>query len=136
MGSIDYHFHTDLNLIEVQPSGVVQASDIVSYAQEALSLDIVTEGTIEYHDLSGMSHFNGDYESARGLTGLLLEWISRGWQGSIFFAPRDQQFGMIRMMGTILKNIQDTPAAVMVPRREPTALGEVRDLIAEYRQIS
>jgi hypothetical protein len=122
MSNIVYHLHTDLNLIEVHPSGVVQASDIVSYAQEALSLDIVTEGTIECHDLSELSHFKGDYESAYGLTGLLLEWISRGWQGSVFFAPRDHQFGMIRMTGAILENIQDTPAVVMVPRREPTAL--------------
>ena len=49
MSSFDYHLHTDLNLIEVRPAGVVQISDIVSYAEEALSLDIITEGTIEYY---------------------------------------------------------------------------------------
>jgi hypothetical protein len=136
MSSFHYYVHTDLNLIEVHPSGVVQISDIVSYAQEALSLDIVTEGTIEYYDLSEMTNLCADYESARGLTGILRKWISRGWQGSVFFTPQEYQFGIIRMMGAIVENIQDTPAVVMIPRREPIALGEVRDLIAECRQIS
>ena len=136
MSSFDYHVHTDLNLIEVHPVGVVQSSDILSYGQEALSLDIVTEGTIEYYDLSEMTKLDVDYESAWGLTGTLQEWLSRGWQGSVFFTPRVYHFGMIRMLGAITEMIQDAPAVVMVPRREPAALGEVRDLIAEYRQIS
>ncbi len=136
MSSFDYHVHTDLNLIEVHPFGVVQISDIRSYAQEVLSLDIVTEGTIEYYDLSEMTILKGGYESARGLTGLLSKWISRGWQGSVFFTPQEYQFGFIRMMGAIVENIEDEPPVVMIPRREPTALGEVRDLIAERRQIS
>ncbi len=136
MSSFDYHVHTDLNLIEVHPSGVVQISDIRSYAQEALSLDIVTEGTIEYYDLSEMTNLNVDYQSAYGLTRLLSKWLARGWQGSVFFTPQEYQFGFIRMMGAIVENIQDEPPVVMIPRREPTALGEVRDLIAEHRQIS
>ena len=136
MSSFDYHVHTDLNLIEVHPSGVVQISDIMSYAQEALSLDFVTEGTIEYYDLSETTDLNADYESARGLTGLLQEWISRGWHGSVFFTPQKLQFGMIRMMGAIVESIQDEPAVVMIPRCEPIALGEARDLIADYRRAA
>ena len=42
---------------------------------------------------------------------------------------------MIRMMGAIVESIQDAPDVVMTPRREPTALGEVRDLIAEARSL-
>jgi hypothetical protein len=134
MSSFDYHVHTDLNLIEVHPLGAVQISDIRSYAQEVLSLDIVNEGTIEYYDLSETTNLKGGYESARGLSGLLQEWISRGWQGSVFFTSEEYQFGFIRMMGAIVENIQEEPPVVMIPRREPTALGEVRDLIAECRQ--
>ncbi len=136
MSSFDYHVHTDLNLIEVHPSGVVQVSDIVSYGHEALSLDLITEGTIEYYDLSEMTNLNADYNSLQRLTGLLGKWISLGWQGSVFFTPQEYQFGMIRMMGAVLESIQDAPAVVMIPHREPTALGEVRDLIAEITQIS
>ena len=69
MSNFDYHVHTDLNLIEVHPSGVVQISDIAAYAQEVLSLDILTEGTVEYFDLSEMTNLNADYESACTLTG-------------------------------------------------------------------
>ena len=136
MSGFDYHVHTDLNIIEVNPSGVVQIYDIMSYAEEILSLDILTEGTIEYYDLSEMTKLNVNYELARGLTGLLRKWISRGWQGSVFFTPRGYQFAMIRMFGAIVENIQAETAVVMIPRREPTALGEVRDLIAERRQVS
>ena len=135
MSSFKYNFHTDLNLIEVHPSGNVQISDILSYAQETLSLDLVTKGTIEYYDLSEMTNLNADYNSLQRLAGLFEKWISLGWQGSVFFTPQEYQFGMIRMMGTFLESIQDAPAVVMIPRREPTALGEVRDLIAEVTQI-
>ena len=48
----DYHFYDDLNLIEVIPREVVHLSDVVSYTQEVLSLDILRQGTIEYVDLS------------------------------------------------------------------------------------
>ncbi len=136
MSNFDYHVHTDLNLIEVRPAGVVQISDIASYAQEALSLDLITEGTIEYYDLSEMTNLNADYNSVHGLTGLLAKWASLGWQGSVFFTPQEYQFGMIRMMGAVLESIQEAPAVVMIPRREQIALGEVRDLIAEFTQIS
>ena len=136
MSNLEYRVHTDLNLIEVHPSGAVQISDIVSYAREVLSLDIITEGTIEYYDLSEMTDLNADYQSAHGLTGLLGRWISHGWKGSVFFTPQEYQFGMIRMMGAIVESIQEAPEVVMIPRREPTELGEVRDLIAEARQSS
>ncbi len=135
MSRFEYRVHTDLNLIEVHPTGVVQISDIVSYAQEILSRHILTGGTIEYLDLSKTTNLNVDFESARRLSGLLREWITRGWHGSVFFTPQEHQFGMIRMMGSILESIQDAPVVVMIPRREPTALGEVRNLIVETRQI-
>ena len=136
MGTLDYHVHADLNLIEVRPFGMVNVADVASYAQELLSRDVITEGTIEYYDLSKMTNLDGDYQSAYGLTGLLREWISRGWHGSVFFTPREFQFGMIRMMGAILEGIQASPAVVMIPRREPVTLPEARKLIDERRRSS
>lgn len=136
MSSFDYHVHTDLNLIEVRPAGVVQLSDILSYAQEVLSFDLVTQGTIEYYDLSEMTNLSLDYQSACALTETLREWLWRGWQGSIYFTPQEYQFGMIRMISVVVDSIEGAPRGMMVPRREPTALGEVRDLIAQRRQIS
>ena len=136
VSSFNYHVHTDLNLIEVRPAGEVQIADILSYSQEALSLDIVTAGTIEYYDLSEMTNLHLDYESAHGLTKALEEWLSRGWQGSVYFTPKEYQFGMIRMLSAIVETIEGTSAEMVTPRREPIALGEVRDLIAAIRQIS
>ncbi len=136
MSDFDYHVHIDLNLIEVRPTGVVQISDILSYSKEVLSLDIVTEGTIEYYDLSEMKNLNVDYKSAYAFTGALQEWLSRGWQGSVYFTPQEYQFGMIRMIGAVVECIQGVPDRIMIPRREPISLGEVRDFIAECRQIS
>jgi hypothetical protein len=136
MSGFDYSVHTDLNLIEVRPSGVVHLADILSYAQEVLSLGVVTEGTIECYDLSEMTNLSLDYQSARALTEALREWLSRGWQGSVFFTPQDHQFGMIRMIGAVVESIEGAPGGMMIPRREPTPLGEVRNLIAEHRQIS
>jgi hypothetical protein len=136
MNRFDYHVHTDQNLIEVHPVGVVQISDILSYAREALSRGIVTEGVVEYYDLSEMTNLEADYESAVGLTASLQEWLSRGWLGSVFFTPQKYQFGMIRMMGAIVESIPGAPAVVMIPSLEPISLGEVRGLVAEHRRMS
>ena len=136
MSGYDYQFHTDLNLIEAHPAGVVQLSDIVSYAQEVLSLDLLTEGTIEYVDLSEMTNLSLDYKSACDLNGTLQKWLARGWQGSVFFTPQEYQFGMIRMIGTIAESLENELGGMMFPCREPISLDEVRDLIAQSKQIS
>ncbi len=136
MSGYDYNVHTGLNLIEVHPAGLVQLSDILTYAKEVLSLDLVTEGTIEYVDLSEMTHLSLDYESAHNLTGTRQEWLARGWQGSVFFTPQEHQFGMIRMIGAVAESLEGSLGEMMIPRREPISLDEVRDLIAQRRQIS
>ena len=114
----------------------VKISDILSYSKEMLSLDIVTEGTLEYYDLSEMTNLDLDYKSAYALNGELQKWLSRGWQGSVFFTPQTYQYGMIRMIGAVMGSIQGAPSGMMIPRREPIALDEVRDLITECRTIS
>jgi hypothetical protein len=136
MSPFDYQVHSDHNLIELRPAGVVQLSDILSYAREALSLDLVTKGTIEYYDLSEVTDLNVDYSSARALSEILQEWVSRGWEGSVFFASSDYQYGMIRMIGGVTESIEGAPGGMMIPSREPVALGEVRSLIARRRQVS
>jgi hypothetical protein len=136
MNVYDYRVHIDLNLIEVRPAGVVKISDILSYSKEMLSLDIVTEGTVEYYDLSEMTNLDLDYKSAYALNGELQQWLSRGWQGSVFFAPQAYQYGMIRMIAAVMESIQGAPNEMMIPRREPIALDEVRDFITECRKIS
>lgn len=135
MGSYHYHYHTDLNLIELRHTGVVENSDVVSYLEEILSLGIATEGTIEYVDLSEIAGLKADYDAASGFTGLFGELLSRGWQGAVFFAPREYQFGMVRMLGAVLESMQERPAAALIPRREPTALGDVRGLITEHLHL-
>jgi hypothetical protein len=134
MSNLDYHVHTELNLIEIRPTGEVKVEDILSYAHEVLSRDILTEGTIEYYDLSGMTNLRADYESAWGLSGALQEWVSSGWHGSVFYTPEPYQFGMIRMMGAILESIQDAPDVLMIPSHEPLALEQVRSIIDERRR--
>ena len=136
MSNYDYQFHTGLNLIEVHFAGAIQLSDILLYAQEILSLDLITEGTIEYVDLSEMTSLSLDYKSAKMLTGTLQECVAHGWQGSIHFAPQDYQFGTIRMIGAIVESLEGAFGGMVIPRREPTSLDEVRDLIAQHRQVS
>jgi hypothetical protein len=134
--SFDYHVHTDLNLIHVRPVGVVQIADILSYAQEVLSLDLVTEGTIEYYDLSEMTSLDLAHDTARALSETLQAWLARGWHGSVFYTHEEFQYGMIRMIGAVVESIETAPGSMMFPVRDPIALAQVRDLIAERRQIS
>jgi len=135
VSSFQYQHHTDLNVIEIRPTGVVELSDILSYAREVLAKDLVVEGTVEYYDLSGMTNLSLDYRSARSLVETLSEWLARGWQGSVYFTPEPYQFGMIRMIGGIAENIEGASDGVMVPRRQPIALDQVRNFINERRRI-
>ena len=136
MSSFGYRFHADLNLIELHPGGVVEISDILSYSREVLTLDIVTAGTIEYYDFSEMTNLSVDYQSAHALREALRDWLARGWEGSVFFTPRDYQFGMIRMIGAVMESIHGAPSEYMIPSREPIALAEIRNFIDEHRQSS
>ncbi len=136
MSHFDYHVHTDLNLIESDHAGVVQLPHLLSYAQELLALDLVTEGTIEYADMSEITDFSLDYKSAIQLRYTFQELLARGWQGSVVFTPQEYQFGIIRMVGAIAEGREGAPDGMMIPIREPISLDEVRDLIAQHRQIS
>ena len=127
--SINYEVHPDLNLIEVRPVGVVDLSDIIAYRQEALSLGIVTEGTIEYIDFSKKANFHLSYRSAQEIAESWREWLAHGWLGSVFYTPQAFQFGMIRMLGVIVENIEGAPPGIMIPLHEPVALSDVRALI-------
>ena len=136
MNRFDYRFHADLNLLEVRPAGVVHVTDILAYATEALSQGLVREGTVEYYDLSGMTNFGLDYESACALTEKLQEWLAHGWHGSVFFTPQDYQFGIIRMIGAVAGSIDGAPEGMMIPRREPVPLDKVRHLVSEHRETT
>ena len=102
---------------------------------DTISLD-VTAGTIEYYDFSEMTNLSVDYQSAHALREALRDWLARGWEGSVFFTPRDYQFGMIRMIGAVMESIHGAPSEYMIPSREPIALAEIRNFIDEHRQSS
>ncbi len=131
MSSLNYEFHSTLNLIELHPTGVVKIADILSYSKEVLTLGIVTEGTVEYYDFSEMTNLAVDYQSANSLQEALRDWVERGWLGSVYFTPNDYQYGIIRMLSAILDSIEGAAGELMVPSREPVALGDVRAYIAE-----
>ena len=133
MSNLKYKIHPTLNLIELQPTGVVKIADILSYSKEVLMLDIVTEGTVEYYDFSEMTNLEVDYQSAYALQKSLRDWVARGWSGSVYFTPQDYQYGIIRMLGAILESVEGTHSELMIPTREPVALGDVRGHIAEFR---
>jgi hypothetical protein len=134
VSAFDYRLHADLNVLEVRPVGVVRLNDILAYANEALSRGEITQGTVEYYDLSGMTNLDLDYQSACELTETLQQWCSRGWEGSVFFTPERYQFGMIRMIGAVLESLEGAPEQMMIPHDEPLGLDEVRDFITKQRR--
>jgi len=134
MSGADYRVHEDLNLIEVSYEGVVEVADVESYITEVLKRGLLTEGTVEYVDLSRVTDLKGDYQTASVLKDLLLQWISQGWRGSVFFTPRDHLFGMIRMLDASLAGVQENPTVAMIPRRQATPLSHVRGLLADHEQ--
>jgi hypothetical protein len=134
MTSAEYRIHEDLNLIEVCYEGIVEIADVESYVEEVLKRRILTEGMVEYVDLSRVTDLKGDYPAACGLTDMLLPWISQGWRGSVFFTPRDQLFGMVRMLDASLAGAQQTPTVALIARRQATPLCHVRQLLLDHEQ--
>ena len=104
----------------------------MSHIEEILSRGLVVEGTVEYVDLSEITEIKADFHLASRFTVLFGQLLSRGWQGAVFFAPEDFQFGMVRMLGAVLESMQEKPVAALVPRRTPTALADVRGVLAEH----
>ena len=44
-----------------------------------------------------------DYEATKQLIGLLDEWILRGWEGSVFYTLENLQYGLTRMLASVLR---------------------------------
>ncbi len=132
MGKVVYRLHSDLNLVEMRHTGPAENSEVVSHIEEILSRGLVVEGTVEYVDLSEITEIKADFHLASRFTVLFGQLLSRGWQGAVFFAPEDFQFGMVRMLGAVLESMQEKPVAALVPRRTPTALADVRGVLAEH----
>ena len=74
-----------------------------------------------------------DYEATKQLIGLLDEWILRGWKGSVFYTLENLQYGLTRMLASVLESLHEEPRAVMIPSREPVELSFVRELIEKTK---
>ncbi|MEC8991601.1 MAG: hypothetical protein VX656_10185 [Candidatus Latescibacterota bacterium] len=74
-----------------------------------------------------------DYEATKQLIGLLDEWILRGWKGSVFYTLENLQYGLTRMLASVLESLHEESRAVMIPSREPVELSFVRELIEKTK---
>ena len=128
-----YEFHSELNILNVTATDVIQIKDIVNYAHEVLSRDLITAGTMEYYDLSHVTNMDIDFRSACELSSTLREWVNRGWHGSVFYTPETYQFGIIRMIGSVLEGVQAMPEVSLLPTSEQLLLNEVRQIIDTHR---
>lgn len=132
MAEMNHQVHHELNVIELKPVGEVHVKDILSYGNSLLDDGVMREGTIEYVDMSGMTNLLVDYRSAQRLVELHRTWLSAGWFGSVFFTPKDFQFGIVRMVGSIVEAIPGAPSGTMIPLREETPLDQLRGLITAH----
>ena len=129
---MNYTIHEQLNLIELRPVGEVNVADICAYGYKILDQGIMRDGTIEYVDMSDVTGLTVSYASAQDIVGFLNRWISAGWFGSVYYTPKDSQFGIVRMVRAIVECIPNSPTGMMVPCRKPIPLEEVRDLIKQH----
>lgn len=130
MADMVYRVHQELNLVELKPVGEVHIEDILSYGHGLLDDGVIHQGTIEYVDMSDMTNLFIDYNGAQRLVEMHTKWFSAGWLGSVYFTPKDFQFGIIRMLGTVIESIPNRPTRVMIPLREKTPLEQLRGLIS------
>ncbi len=129
MGTMPHSYHVDLNLVEVTPKGSIEVDDILEYGRSLIDQGIMSRGTVEYVDMSEMTNLVIDYRSAQKLVQMLRTWIECGWVGSVFYAPQDPEFGIMRMVGALGGAITPDLGIPLIPRREPTALEDVRQLL-------
>ncbi|MEE3336236.1 MAG: hypothetical protein VX255_07565, partial [Candidatus Latescibacterota bacterium] len=74
-----------------------------------------------------------NYEATKQQIGLLHEWILRGWKGSVFYTLENLQYGLTRMLASVLESLHEESRAVMIPSREPVELSFVRELIEKTK---
>ena len=136
MGTMPYSYHVDLNLVELTPTGSIEVHEVLEYGRLLIDQGIMSPGTVEYVDMSEMTNFVADYRSAQKLVQMLRTWIECGWMGSVFYAPQDLEFGIMRMVGALSSAITPDLGTPLIPRREPTALEDVRALLGQAREVS
>jgi len=136
MSVLQYKHYPGEKVLEVHPEGTVSLDDILGYADEVLDRELISPGTIEIYDLSDMENLQVDYSTTSRLRPTLRRWIDLGWQGSVFYAPDDYRFGMIRMIGGVVEAITDEAPVAFLPRRTPVSRSEARQLIEAERRRS
>ena len=129
MGRMQYSYHVDLNLVELKPIGSISIEEILTYGHSLLDQGVMSRGTVEYVDMSETTNLAIDYLSALRLVQMLRLWVAQGWAGSVFYAPRDLEFGIMRMVGGLADALAPDLGIPLITRREPSALQEVRALV-------
>jgi hypothetical protein len=76
-----------------------------------------------------MTNLIVDYNSAQELGLMHEKWLEKGWLGSVYYAPLDIEFGIVRMVGAIVEGISNAPQNLMIPLREKISLNQVRKFL-------
>jgi len=137
MAAMDYSYNTDLNLVILRPNGVVSIENILSYGNELLEKGYMTQGTIEYVDMSEIKDLSINYSSAHNLVTMHDKWLDAGWFGSYYYAPRDIHIGIVNMVGSIVKTQpnHNLPEDIMLPLREKIEPEAVREYLQKHRNL-
>ena len=126
MGMMPYSFDEKRNLVVLRPSGSIDVQEILEYGSALLDEGVISDGLVEYVDMSGMTNLSVDYNSAQRLVEMHRKWIDHGWIGSLYYTPLDVQFGIVRMVAAMVSAVDPEFDHPMIPLREPTAPEEIR----------
>jgi len=132
VAEMQYQVHREINVVELAPVGEVHVKEILAYGHELVDRGLMREGTIEYVDMSAMTNLVVDYASAQLLSRMHDRWLEAGWFGSVYFTPKDLQFGIVRMVSAIVEGIPGAPSGIMVPLREQTPLDQLRAVVQRH----
>ncbi len=125
MKALTSTYDSDRLLLHTVATGRVGSGDLVRHRRDLLEEGGLQTGAVELLDLSSAEGFELSPADLGSLVTVHRELRERGFVGSVFVAPRDLEFGMVRMLGSALAAALDVDL-LAVPVREPIPLDEVR----------
>jgi hypothetical protein len=126
MAEMIYTYYPDMNLVYLKPVGDVVVDDILTYGHRLLELGHMVRNTVEYVDMSEMTNLQLDYLSSQKLIAMHRDWIKAGWHASGYYTPKAVQFGMIRMLATVIDSLEGATPNFMYPFREFVEIEDIR----------
>jgi len=126
--NVPYKYDSERNINHVHPAGTISLSTIEQYVQQVLEDRSIKKGFVEFVYLENVEDFDFSFNDARNIPYMFRSLVSKlDFKGSIIIGSNDYQFGIARMVSTLIQEYTASEAVRTVGEAEKV-LKKIRSL--------